>query len=347
MKKEESMMQWFRQMAVLVAAGLPVVQALEVCARQTSDEQLAQASHELAREVRRGVPLAQAVERLGAPFTRLHVGALEAAQAHGDLGPVLRRLAGHAEKEAHLRRRVRGALAYPALVLSVSLLGLYLLVRFLTPLLEAVGQQLDLQTSANPFTQALLWLSWARNYELHLAVVLLLTLLLIRLFPRTLAPRWSLRREQMLLKLPAVGGLLQRGSLIRLCRTLESLVGSGLPLGESLKLAGISSGSLVVEHQVMGSAVKRLYQGESLAQSLSDQPFLPPSFHGLLLAGEMSGHLEDAFESLARIYEMEFDTRVESSLAALEPITIALVGLVVLGVLLGAFLPLYQLISVG
>ena len=347
MKQEESLMQWFRQMSVLVAAGLPVVKALEICARQTSDNRLAQTSQAMASEVRRGVPLAQAVELAGAPFSRLHVGALQAGQADGNLSRILSQLAGHAEKEAHLRRRVRGALAYPTLVLLVSLSGLYMLVRFLTPLLHSVGQQLDLESSTNPFTQLLLGLAWLREYELFLVAAVLIALLSAKLLAPKLTPRWSLGRERLLLRLPAIGGLVQRSWLIRLCRTLESLVASGLPLGESLRLAGASSGSLVVEHQVLGPAVQRLYQGESLAQSLSEQPFLPPSFHGLLLAGEMSGHLEDAFESLARLYEMEFDTRVESSLAALEPITIALVGLVVLAVLLGAFLPLYQLIAVG
>lgn len=340
---KRDIVQWFRQMAVLLQCGIPVTGALEICFRQTSDSKLQQATLVMLEELRVGQRFSQAMRAAGQPFDPLHYGAVEVGERQGDLSLVFANLAEHAEDSARVRHRIISALAYPVLVLSVSLFGLYLLIRFLSPVLKDVGQQLGEQT--NIVSEGLLWLGWLFEREILTFGLTALLLFGLRGLARHL---WAHRRkatETALFRIPLLGRLLRISILIRICQTLEAMMSGGLPLTESFALAAKNCGSAYYAEAVLLPTVERIRMGESLTDSLRDAPGLPPCFRGLIIAGEESGRLDHSFQYLKGLFEMELVASIETFLNALEPIAIASVGVIVLGVLLSVFAPLSKLIQ--
>jgi type IV pilus assembly protein PilC len=341
--KDQHLLQWFRQMAVLLHCGIPTMRALEACARQTSDARLRQASILMMNELRVGQRVSEAMRCAGSPFTALHQGALEVGERQGDLALVFERLAGYTEEACRIRRRIVSALAYPGLVVSFSFGCLYLLVRFLAPVLSDLARQLGEQPSG--LSRVLLWLGQLFDMESLTLALALLVLLAGRALWRAAWGKHRARGEKILLRLPLLGRMFRLGILIRMCATLEMMIGAGLPLTDAFALAGRSCGSLTYAREVLEPAVERVRRGESMLASLRGAPGLPASFAGLVLAGEESGRLEESFAHLARLYELELVSAIDTFLAALEPLSIAVVGSVVLSVLLMVFVPLSRLVT--
>jgi type IV pilus assembly protein PilC len=343
MKTQQSLVQWFRQMAVLLKSGIPATSALRICAAQTSDAKLRQASDRMSEELRVGQRLSQAMSIVGSPFGPIHSGTVRVGEMQGDLGLVFDQLAEHCEESSRVKRRLLAALAYPVLVLTISLLGLYLLVRFLAPVLADVGDQLGQEP--NPLSKVLLFLGRFFEHELlSLAVVTLLVWMIHKLI-RFL---WSKHRkacEKLLFRIPILGKMLRFSALIRICQTMETMVCGGLPITEGFLLTARTCGSVYYAEEVLLPAVDRVKMGESVCNSLRDAPGLPGSFLGLLVAGEESGRLDQTFRYLAKLYEMQLVNTIDSFLAALEPLAISTVGVVVLGVLLSVFVPLSRMLS--
>lgn len=341
--KAQHLVQWFRQMAVLLQCGIPAMEALDVCARQTTSPQIVRAGEVILNELRVGQRLSQGMRVAGPPFHPVYWGAVEVGEMEGDIAVVFCRLAELAEESDRVKRRLVSALAYPALVLSVSALGMYLLIRFLAPVLADVGEQL--QQQPNAFSQAMLWLGKIFEHEfLTLAVAVMLGFG-VKNLARYLWTRRRLQTERLLFRTPLLGKMLRFGVLIRICQTMETVIGGGLPLTEALNLTARTCGSELYAQLVLLPAVERIRYGESLQQSLAEAPGLPASFRGLVVAGEESGRLDHTFGYLAHLYEIELVTAVESFLAGIEPLAIAVVGVVVLGVLLSVFAPLSKLLT--
>jgi type IV pilus assembly protein PilC len=340
---DQSLVQWFRQMAVLLNCGIPAKRALEICCAQTSSESIRQASSTILSELQVGQRLSQAMACAASPFEPLHWGALEIGESHGDLARVFERLADHSEETTRVRRRLISALAYPALVILISLLGLYLLVRFLSPVLAEVGAQLG--DEPNLVSKGMLFLGGLFERELLSLSLLLGFCWLLRFVARRL---WRHRRtsvERAFFALPLLGKMFRLTVLVRVCQTLETMIGGGLAITEAFRLTAKTCGSAYYAEQVLIPSVERIRRGETIGNSLRGSPGLPASFFGLLLAGEESGSLDDSFKYLGRLYEMELVTAVESFLSALEPLAISFVGTVVLGILLSVFMPLSKLVT--
>ena len=341
--KKQFLVQWLRQMAVLLHCGIPTVRALEACAKQTSCSQLRAATAIMLGELRVGQGMSEAMRLAGLPFTELHCGALEVGERQGDLSLVFERLAAHTEEAARVHRRLVSALAYPALVVGFSLSCLYLLVRFLAPVLADVSRQLGQVPSG--LTNLLIGLGRLFQSESLMLLLAALTFMAGRALHRQL---WGHRRattERALLRLPMLGKMIRLSILIRICRTLSMMIAAGLPLTDAFTLTARSCGSREYADKVLLPAVERVRRGEGVRFALQGAPGLPASFAGLVLAGEESGRLEESFTHLAHLYELELVTTIDSFLAALEPLSIALVGSVVLSVLLVVFVPLTRLVS--
>lgn len=341
--KDQSLAQWFRQMAVLLHCGIPAIRALQACARQTSDPRIQRASEVMVAELRVGQRLSQSMQTAGTPFGQLHCSAIEIAERQGDLSLVFERLAVHAEDTSRVRRRVISALAYPGFVIVFAVASLYLLVRFLAPVLGDVSRQMGQES--NLATDTLLWLGSLFEMESLMLALALLGFFSTRAVCRFLWCWHRLRTERIMLRLPLLGRVLRLAALIRICATLEMMVGAGLPLTEGFTLAARCCGSEVYANEVLLPAVQRIRRGESVLFALRDTPRFPASFRGLLLAGEESGRLEESFAHLSRLYEVELVSAVDGFLAALEPLSIGAVGMIVLSVLLVVFVPLSRLVT--
>lgn len=343
MKHQQALVLWFRQMAVLLQCGVSALAALEACGRQTGDPRLTRAGLVMLNELRLGRRFSEGMQAAGAPFQAVHWGALEVGERQGDIALVFRRLADLSEENARVQRRLVAALAYPLLVVSVSSLGMILLLKFLAPVLLETAHQL--KTEPTPLARTLMVAGQVLEHE-FLALTGIVMLALV--FRWTLLRLWARRRlrlEAALFRLPWLGKVFRYGILIKICQTMGTVLGGGLPLTEALSLTLRTCGSDYYRALVLEPAVERIMTGESLLQAFQGAPGLPASFRGLLTAGEESGQLEASFEHLAHLYEMEMVSAVDSFLAALEPISIATVGLLVLVVLVSVFAPLSKLLS--
>ena len=341
--KEQHLVYWFRQMAVLLNCGIPPLSALAVCERQTSCPTIRKACQDISVEVRMGQRLSHAMRLVGPPFEPLHYGAVEIGESHGDLPLVFERLASHAEEVTRVKRRLLSALAYPLLVIIISALGLYLLVRFLAPVLAEVGEQLGEEPSA--VSEVMLFLGSVFENELLTLGGLIGLFFLTKTVVRYLWTHHRVPLEKVLMAAPLLGKMLRLSILIRICQTLETMLGGGLAVTESFRLAAKTCGSEYYAQNVLLPAVDRIRLGESMCHSLRGCPGVPASFYGLLVAGEETGSLDLSFKYLSQLYEMELVTAVEAFLSALEPLAISFVGLVVLGVLLSVFMPLSRLVT--
>lgn len=344
MKSEQALVQWFRQMAVLLKCGIPAQRALRICAEQTSDAGLRQACEVMQQELHIGHRLSHAMSCVGKPFGQLHCGTVRVGEMQGDLGLVFEQLATHCEETTRVKRKLRSALAYPLLVLAISAFGLYLLVRFLAPVLVDVAGELGAEPGV--VSRGLVFLGNIFEHEIFSMGLLLVSLFLAR---KLLHHFWTTKRqgmEKLLFRIPLVGKILRFSFLIRICQTMETTVCGGIPITEGFLLTARTCGSVYYSEQVLLPAIDRVKMGESVFSSFRDAPGIPGSFMGLLTAGEQTGNLDQSFAYLARLYEMELMTAIDSFLAALEPLSIATVGLVVLGVLVSVFVPLSKMLSV-
>lgn len=339
------LIQFFRQMSVLARAGIPLLRSLDICSRQCSDEDLARGIAGLSQEVRAGTRMAAAMRSVGKPFDPMHASAVSAAETAGRFAQVFDELAHWEFKEDRLRKRLGSALAYPALIVVVSAIGVVLLIKFLLPVILSVAEQLGTPPSGP--TRFLIFVGGVIDSPLQLALAGLALGSLIWYVRRVMARRLDLRIrwDRFRMRLPLVGTLWRTTVTIRVCRTLASLLGSGLSMVDAMTLTGASAGSPYLEHQVLVPAAGYIRKGESLSQSLAGETVFPHSFHGMVAVGEKSGELEPILGRLADLYEIELDNQIETFVRAIEPLAVVVVGIVVLGVMVCAFMPLYDLLS--
>lgn len=336
--------QFLRQMSVLTRAGVPALRALETCARQCGDHTLQEALLEMAEEIRSGSRVSEAMSLATGSFSSLHAASLRSAERIGDLSGAFEQLASWEERELAVRRRLRTMAVYPTLLVLVSIVGVLLLIRFLLPLTQTLANQMG-RPAPYP-TRVLLQVGRLLDDPLSLflgAVVLVALLVLGR---KALARPWTIRTlDRLRLHAPVIGPLVRTSLTIRLGRTLASLMRAGLSLVQCLELTAEGCENRFLRDTILFPAADYVRRGESLAQAMGGHVVLPASFHGMLAIGESSGTVPHMLDRISDLYELELDLRIESAMRLLEPLLVVCVGLMVLGVMLSAFLPLYDLLE--
>ncbi|MDH1658336.1 type II secretion system inner membrane protein GspF [Pseudomonas mosselii] len=328
-----------RQLATLIGAGIPLVDALATLERQLRQPALHAVLVTLRGSLAEGLGLARSLARQGAPFTGLYCALVEAGERSGRLGQVLARLADHLEQVQRQRHKARTALIYPAVLMGVSLAVVIGLMTFVVPKLTEQfahsGQSLPLITSLLiGISQGLVH---AGPYLLALAIGLAVAGgWLLR------KPHWRLRRDDLLLRLPRVGALLQVLESARLARSLAILCGSGVVLLEALQVATETIGNLRI-HAAMAQVRQQVQGGTSLHRALDGAGQFPPLLVNMVGSGEASGTLADMLERVADDQERGFARQVDTAMALFEPLMILVMGAVVLFIVLAVLLPIMQL----
>lgn len=328
-----------RQLATLVGAGIPLVDALATLERQLRQPALHAVLVTLRGSLAEGLGLARSLARQGAPFTGLYCALVEAGERSGRLGQVLARLADHLEQVQRQRHKARTALIYPAVLMGVSLAVVVGLMTFVVPKLTEQfahsGQSLPLITSLLiGISQGLVH---AGPYLLALAIGLTVAGgWLLR------KPHWRLRRDDLLLRLPRVGALLQVLESARLARSLAILSGSGVALLEALQVATETVGNLRIR-AAMAQVRQQVQGGTSLHRALDGAGQFPPLLVNMVGSGEASGTLADMLERVADDQERGFARQVDTAMALFEPLMILVMGAVVLFIVLAVLLPIMQL----
>jgi type IV pilus assembly protein PilC len=330
-----------RQLAVMVDAGLPLVQCLDMLAGDGRNRSLSMAVHAVRHDVERGAALSAAMARHPHAFDRLYRSMVEAGEASGTLDVILKRLATFTEQQARLRSQVRSALVYPAVVIGIAAVVVALILWQVVPTFTALYGGLN-ATLPWP-TRTVIWIS--RNVVILAPLLLSMawvgSKLLVR-FRRTSEGRMSV--DRFLLGLPLVGVALRKVMAARFCRTLGTLLASGVSILQGLDITGRAANNAVIERAV-AEVRMRVERGQTIWQPLGDTGAFPPMVAQMIAIGERTGTLDGLLTKAAEFYEQELDVEVAGFLKLLEPVLIAGLGLVVGGIVVSMYLPLIGLIG--
>lgn len=339
--KPKELAVFTRQFSVMIDAGLPLVQALESLASQNDNKHFKNVLTSVRGDVEGGSTLAAAMRGHPKVFDELYTNMVAAGETGGILDIILQRLSSYIEKAVKLKRAVRSALIYPSSILFiaigvVSLILIYVVPTFLT-LFAGLNVPLPLPT------QIVIALSnFATRYSLFIFIGLVLFAFAFRSYYATEPGRYNV--DAMLLKLPVVGILLRKIAVARFARTLSTMITSGVPLLEALDVTARTAGNAVVEKAIQNTR-KAIEQGRTMVDPLKETGVFPPMVTQMIGVGEQTGAMDAMLVKIAEFFEEEVDAAVKDLLTALEPVMIVFLGVVVGGIVISMYLPLFTLID--
>ncbi|MGO4999421.1 type II secretion system F family protein [Oceanisphaera sp. W20_SRM_FM3] len=332
-----------RQLATMLQAGIPLLQSLQLIARSATKTSLAHLLSELATEVESGQPLSLALKQFPAQFSDLYRDLVQAGEQMGALAQVFAQLAVYAEKAERLKAKIKKALFYPALVLVVAAGVTAILLLWVIPQFEEMYANFGAPLPW--FTQAVIGLS--RGLQAYGGYLLLAILVLGYgvIKARRSSHQWRQRQDRLLLKLPVLGGILQKAALTGFARTLAATFAAGIPLIEGLVLSAGACGNRVYRQAVL-QARNDVIAGLPLHQALTASQLFPDLLVQLAMIGEETGVIDDMMHKVASIYEAEVDTSVDALASLIEPVMMLVLGILVGGLVIAMYLPIFSLGSV-
>jgi len=330
-----------RQFSVMIDAGLPLVQCLELLAKEEPDKRLAAAIEQTRVDVEAGSTLADAMQKRPYAFDALFTNMIAAGEAGGILDLILQRLSNFIEKQAKLVSQVRSAMIYPIAVLSIAAIVVTVImikvVPAFTSLFEGLGAELPIAT------RVVIWISKKTIIALPFMVAgVLVGLYLFRRYYQTNSGRH--RVDATMLRLPMLGMIFKKVAVARFCRTLSTLIGSGVPILDGLEITAKTSGNAIIEGAIR-TVRSRIERGETIAAPLRSTGIFPPMVVQMIGAGESTGALDAMLAKIADFYEDEVDIAVKGLLTILEPLLICVLGVIVGGIVISMYLPLFDLIN--
>jgi type IV pilus assembly protein PilC len=330
-----------RQFSVMIDAGLPLVQCLEILAKQADEASFATILDSVRRDVEGGSTLADAMRQHNAAFTELYCNMVAAGETGGILDVILRRLSDYLEKAVKLKAAVRSASIYPSIIITVAGVVVFVILWKVIPtfasLFAGLGAQLPLPTrivvGASNFVAA---------YSPFVIGGIIVAVVAGRQYYQTDTGERLI--DGVVLKLPVIGLIMRKIAVARFCRTLGTLVASGVPILDGLEITAKTAGNRVVKDAVMETR-KSIEAGKSIAKPLESTKVFPPMVTQMISVGEETGALDTMLSKIADFYEDEVDTAVENLMALLEPVMIVFLGVVIGGIVVSMYLPMFDLIN--
>jgi type IV pilus assembly protein PilC len=340
--KPRSVQVFSRQFATMIDAGLSVVQSLVILEQQTEDRALSAVIRAVRMDVEGGMILSDALARHPHVFDRLYIAMVEAGEAAGILDTVLDRVAVQIEKEMKIRRRVKGAMIYPTVVLCFAVCVLIGMLMFLVPVFEDIFEQLhgELPTMTKIVVAAS---NGIRGYWFVIFPLIGASIYGIRRWKRSPAGRrvW----DRFKLRLPAgIGKVVLKVTMARFSRTLATLVAAGVDIIKALEISGQTAGNWVVE-SALADVRAKVHQGVPIAQPLIEDPVFPPLVSQMVKVGEETGELEKMLDKIADFYEDEVDTSIQALTSIVEPLMMLGVGAIVGVIIIAMYLPMFKLLQ--
>jgi type IV pilus assembly protein PilC len=328
-----------RQFSVMIDAGLPLVQGLDIIATQADNFEFRRVLTDVKARVEAGSTFADALANHPKVFDELFVQLVRAGEIGGILDTILQRLGAYIEKNEKLKRRVKGAMVYPGIVLTVAVGVTLVLLMFVTPTFEKMFK--DFGGSMPAPTQILIDLSHAMNRYWYLIVGIPVGLYLsLRLWLRT--ARGRILWDRFVLKVPVVGSLMRKIAVARFTRTLGTMLASGVPILDALEIVAKSAGNSVVEHGILNVRA-RIAEGKNIAGPLADTKVFPPMVVQMIGVGEATGAMDQMLAKIADFYDDEVDVAVSALTSMIEPIMMVFLGGVVGGFLIAMYLPIFSI----
>jgi len=331
-----------RQFSVMIDAGLPLVQCLEILAGQQENKTFQKILNNVRASVEGGATLSASMKQHEKVFDPLYYNMVEAGETGGILDTILQRLSTYIEKNVKLKRAVKSAMIYPVAVLSIAAGVIILLLWKVVPIFVTLFNGLD---AALPLpTRIVIGLSnfVGSVWGFMLLVVFVAVGVAVKLWYGT--PPGRMMLDALLLKIPVIGEVLRKIAVARFTRTLGTLISSGVPILEGLDITARTSGNAVVE-KAISQTRKAVEAGRSLVEPLKETDVFPGMVTQMIGVGEQTGAMDAMLQKIADFYEDEVDAAVKDLLTAIEPIMIMVLGVVVGGVVISMYLPLFSLIG--
>jgi len=331
-----------RQLATMIDAGLPIVQCLDILSTQTEKKKFRNLIRQLKEDVEAGSTFTDALRKHGKVFEDLYISMVSAGEIGGSLDTILQRLAHYMEKSIKLKRKIKGAMIYPATIISVAIIVTTVLLVWVIPvfaeLFSSFGKALPAPTqfviNLSNFTIA---------YFPYLLVIVIAAAVALRQFYKTESGQLVI--DRMMLELPVFGDLIRKSSVARFTRTLSTLVSSGVPILDALLITAKTAGNMIVERAVLATRVS-ISEGNSISEPLQASKVFPPMVCQMISVGESTGSLDSMLTKIAEFYEDEVDQIVNNLTTLMEPIVILVLGVIIGGLVISMYLPIFQLGSV-
>jgi len=328
-----------RQFATMVDAGLPVISCLNILIRQTENKTLSEIVSEVKVDIESGSNISGALSKHPEAFSDLYINLVKAGEVGGVLDKILDRVSVYLEKDLELRNKVKSAMFYPVMVLGAVFAITAFLIVFIVPIFAKMfkqfGGELPLPTrvllSLSDFVKSYWW------------VIILAAIIANSLYKRYYATKQGrLTIDRLKLRLPVFGPLASKISCARFSRTLGLLIASGVPILESLDITSKTAGNEVVARAIVRARTS-IKEGEDISGPLERSGVFPPMLTSMMAVGETTGRVDSMLEKVADFYEDEVDNTVDGLASMIEPILIVILGVIVGGVLIAMYLPVFQM----
>jgi type IV pilus assembly protein PilC len=328
-----------RQFSTMIDAGLPIVQSLEILGQQTTNKAFQDALRTIRQDVEGGLTLAESMKKYPKAFDDLYVNMIAAGEAGGVLTTILNRIAIFMEKSAKLKKKVKGAMIYPATIIVVAVVVVAILLLYVIPvfaeLYSGMGHALPAPTQITINIS-----NWFRVYFPYMAGALVAAMVAVRLYYKTENGRSQI--DALLLKLPVMGDLLRKVAVARFAQNMSILLSSGVPMLEGLAITARTAGNRVVERAVV-SCRTSVSQGRTLSEPLAECKIFPPMVCQMVAVGETTGALDSMLKRVADFFEEEVDEAVANLTALMEPAIMIVLGIILGGLVISMYLPIFQL----
>ena len=331
-----------RQFATMINAGLPLVQCLNILGQQSDNPTFKRVTLEVMASVEQGSTLAEAMAKHPQVFNKLYVNMVSAGEAGGVLDTIFQRLAVYLEKAEALKRKVKGAMTYPAIVLIVAGGATTFMLLFIIPTFAQMfadfGGELPLPTKI-----VLAMSNFLKHWWWLMLGVAIGGVTGAKAYYRTPAGRVVL--DRFFLRIPIMGSIIRRAAVARFTRTLGTLISSGVPILEGLDITARTAGNAVVEAAILQTRTS-ISEGNTIAEPLRACAVFPPMVVQMIGVGEQTGALDEMLAKIADFYDEEVDAAVEQLTSVIEPVMIVVMGVVVGGMLVAMYLPMFKLVTV-
>lgn len=330
-----------RQFATMINAGLPLVQALDILAKQTDNKVLAETTKQVVYDVESGNTLADALSKHPKTFAELFVNMVAAGEAGGILDTILLRLSTFLEKNDAIIRKVKGAMIYPIVIFSVASIAIVVLLLFVIPVFQQMFASVDMilplptriVIGMSDILQSFWWAIGGGGVGIFFGIKWLYTTSGGQLF-----------LDRLLLNIPVLGDMLRKSAVSRFTRTLGTLISAGVSILDGLEITAKTSGNRVIHDAVMESRGS-IAGGETIAGPLERSAVFPPMVTSMIAVGEATGGLDEMLTKIADFYDDEVDTAVGALLSLMEPVMIVVLGTVVGGMIVAMYLPIFDMMN--
>lgn len=328
-----------RQLATMIDAGLPLVQCLEILSKQQENSTFKKTIGEIQADVEAGTTFADSMRKHPKVFDNLYSNMIEAGETGGILDTILNRLALFMEKTMALKKKIKGAMTYPAICLAISVLILVVILVFVIPVFEEMFSQMD---AALP-VPTMIVVGLSNAFKEHLLWIILPIILLIYIFKKVYSTeKGRYRIDQFFLRLPVVGILIRKVAVAKFTRTLSTMLQSGVPILEALQVVAKTAGNKVIERAVfrVGDAIA---EGRPMAEPLMESGVFPNMVVQMINVGESVGALDTMLEKIADFYDEEVDTAVANLTAMIEPFMMVFLGGMIGTLVVAMYLPIFEM----